>query len=162
MLAATGLRASRGTNGHHAPVRVDEFRSWLVRFGDAWEARDAEALAGLFAPGALFEVQPFETPLRGKPQIREHWSERFAGQADAAFQAEVLGVGETYGVAHWRTTFRPATDDPTTAVSVNGGIANAGPAVAAIDGVLMAAFDPRGRCTSLRQWWHEGAPLPGS
>jgi uncharacterized protein (TIGR02246 family) len=142
---------------HHARVRVEDFRAWLVRYGDAWEARDAQALAALFAPGALFEAQPFQAPLRGKPQIREHWTERFAGHAEPAFRAEVLGVGATYGVAHWRTTYRPSTEGAAAADT-----ASAGPAMAAIDGVLMAAFDPVGRCTSLRQWWHEGEPLPGS
>jgi ketosteroid isomerase-like protein len=178
-------------------VRVDDFSSWLTRYGDAWEARDAEALARLFAPGALFEAQPFATPLRGKPAIRAHWAERFVGQADPAFRAEVLGVGQTFGVAHWRTTYRPtsepgtatavdpatadhptatadpatadpATADPATADPATGsatvgqttGPAEVGPATVAIDGVLMAAFDPMGRCTSLRQWWHEGEPLP--
>ena len=28
-----------------------------------------------------------------------------------------------------------------------------------MDGVLVAALDDRGRCTSLRQWWHESRRL---
>ena len=126
-------------------MRPDDFGAWLTRYGDAWEARDAEAIAALFAPGALFEAQPFAMALRDKPAIRDHWRARFAGQRDPSFSAEVLGVGVTYGVAHWRATYRPTAEPPPTAE----------PSLA-IDGVLMAAFDPVGRCTSLRQWWHEG------
>jgi len=55
----------------------------------------------------------------------------------------VLGAGETYAVAHWRATFRRADEAA---------------ARSALDGVLMAAFDRSGRCTSLRQWWHVGDP----
>jgi hypothetical protein len=50
-------------------------------------------------------------------------------------------------VAHWRATFRRADEAA---------------ARSALDGVLMAAFDRSGRCTSLRQWWHVGDPeAPG-
>ena len=57
---------------------------------------------------------------------------------EAAFSAQVLGAGDTYGVAHWRVASRDR----------------------ALDGVLVAALDDRGRCTSLRQWWHESANSP--
>jgi hypothetical protein len=34
-----------------------------------------------------------------------------------------------------------------------------GVAERALDGVLVCALDGRGRCTSLRQWWHETTGL---
>lgn len=130
-----------------APMRLEDVRDWLVRYGDAWEARDAEGMSALFAPGALFQPEPFMDALRGKPAIRDHWRGRLERQSDVQFRAEVLGVGATYGVAHWVVGYRSADaaedapDDPAKQV---------------IDGVLLAAFDRSGRCTSLRQWWHEG------
>lgn len=131
----------RRSNGHDAGGRVERIRAWLVRFGDAWEALDAEAIEAQFAPGALFQPMPFEPALQGKPAIRRHWEELLAEQAEVDFRAELLGAGETYGVAHYRATYR----------SPAGTLERS-----AIDGMLMGAFDRSGRCTSLRMWRHAG------
>lgn len=129
-------------------MRVDDFRAWLVRFGDAWEGRDADGISALFAPGALFQAEPFTDALRGKPAIRDHWHGRLERQVGIQFRAEVLGVGVTYGVAHWVVGYGLADAAADTAKAV-------------IDGVLLAAFDRSGRCTSLRQWWHESRTTTG-
>jgi hypothetical protein len=134
-------RAHRPTNGHGAGARVELFRAWLVRFGDAWEARDPGAITALFAPGAVVQPDPFRDAVRGKPGILAYWAEllgmasadRIRGGSTAlSFEAEVLGAGERHGVAHWTVT--------------DGGHVR--------DGILLAAFDASGRCTSFRQWWH--------
>jgi hypothetical protein len=109
------------------------FTEWLTRYGDAWEAGDGEAGAALFAVGATLQRTPFETLLRGRRAIREHFDVAFADLRGASFTAQVLGAGDTYGVAH----FRVGTVDH------------------ALDGVMVVALDERGRCTSLRQWWHQ-------
>lgn len=111
------------------------FTDWLTRFGDAWEAGDAEAASALFAVGATLQPTPFDDLLRGRRAIREHLDGLFAGWAKASFTAQVLGAGDTYGVAHFRV----------------------GSSSRALDGVIVVALDDRGRCTSLRQWWHESA-----
>ncbi len=123
-------------NGHGGGQRVELFRAWLVRFGDAWEARDPDAITALFGPGATFQPDPFAETLRGKPAIRAYWAGQLAGDGKLDFRAEVLGAGETHGLAHLLVS------GPDTST----------------DGILMAAFDAAGRCTSLRQWWHAGPP----
>lgn len=122
-------------------MQLDAFQAWLVRYGDAWEARDASALAALFAPGSTLQPGPFAPAVVGRPAIRDHWAPLLERLRDGSFRAEVLGVGATYGIAHWVTTAR----------SVDGRSIIA-------DGVLLAAFDRSGRCTALREWWHEGSP----
>lgn len=109
------------------------FTDWVTRFGDAWEAADSAAAAALFTVGATLQPTPFAVLLRGKRQISSYFDEVFVSWKRASFSAQILGAGHTYLVAHWRV----ATDSR------------------ALDGVLMAALDERGRCTSLRQWWHE-------
>ena len=113
--------------------RVEEVTRWLTALGDAWESGDADALASLFAVGATLQDTPFDALIRGRRAIREHYAAEFLGWPGVAFSAQVLGAGDTYGVAHWRLS--------------SGSRAR--------DGVLVAALDDRGRCTSLRQWWHE-------
>ena len=123
---------------HPGGDRLDAFRAWLERFGDAHEARDAAAVSAGFAPGATFQPGPFAPSVVGRPSIREYWSSVFAAQRDVSFAAEVLGVGAVHAIAHWSATF--TTPDGRRSAS---------------DGILIAAFDASGRCTSLRQWWHD-------
>lgn len=113
--------------------RLEEVTRWLTALGDAWESADADALASLFAVGATLQDTPFDALIRGRRAIRDHFAGEFSGWPGASFSAQVLGAGDTYGVAHWRVA--------------SGSRAR--------DGVLVAALDDRGRCTSLRQWWHE-------
>jgi hypothetical protein len=112
--------------------RVATFTGWLTAFGDAWEQGDAAELGGLFVVGATFAPDPFAELVRGRRAVLAWFSERFAQWPGAAFSAQVLGAGDTYGVAHFRVTSGER----------------------AIDGVWVVALDQRGRCESLRQWWH--------
>jgi hypothetical protein len=121
------------------PPLLDAFTAWLTAFGDAWEQADAERMADLFALGATMQPEPFAEPIRGRHLIGEHWQSELRGLTAVRFSAQVLGAGDTYGVAHFRVEF------------------DAGEKVAARDGVLLTALDSRGRCTSLRAWWHQSA-----
>lgn len=116
------------------------FTDWLTLYGDAWESGDDKAAGELFTVGATFLPSPFAELLRGRRAIVGHLTDQFRRWGRVSFSAQVLGVGDTYAVAHWR-------------------IASDG---AAMDGVLVAALDERGRCTSLRQWWHETVAAPSS
>ena len=115
--------------------RIDEVSRWLTALGDAWESADSDALASLFVVDATLQPTPFAELIRGRRAIRDHFRSEFVGWPGASFAAQVLGAGDTYGVAHWRVA--------------SGSRAR--------DGVLVAALDDRGRCTSLRQWWDETA-----
>ena len=115
-----------------ASGRVEAFSRWLTAFGDAWEAGDAAALDPLFAVGATLAPDPFAELVRGRRAIAAHFGAQFAEWQGSSFAAQVLGAGDTYGVAHWRVS---SSDQ-------------------ALDGVWIVALDPRGRCTSLRQWRH--------
>ena len=113
-------------------ARLEAFSGWLTAFGDAWEAGDASRLSPLFTVGASFAPDPFGDVIRGRRTLVTHFGELFGKWPGASFSAQVLGVGDTYGVAHWRVSS----------------------AERALDGVWVLALDPRGRCESLRQWWH--------
>ena len=113
--------------------RLEAVSRWLTALGDAWESGDADAVSSLFAVGATLQQTPFDELIRGRRAIRDHFAAEFVAWPGASFAAQVLGAGDTYGVAHWRVAIGSR----------------------ARDGVLVAALDDRGRCTSLRQWWHE-------
>ena len=123
---------------------VQAMTAWLTAFGDTWERGDADAAAALFAPGATFQPSPFGDLVRGRNRIAAHWAEVMSGQQAIRFQGEILGVGTTYGIAHWRVVIgRP--DDR---------------AIRVVDGILLAAFDRRGRAASVRSWSQEASGQP--
>ena len=113
------------------------FTTWLTSYGDAWEQADVELAGSLFSVDATLQDTPFSQLVRGRRAIREHLFDLFEDWSEASFTAQILGAGDTYGVAHWRIASPER----------------------AIDGVLVAALDDRGRCTSLRQWYHESRRL---
>jgi ketosteroid isomerase-like protein len=120
---------------------VQAMTVWLTAFGDAWERGDADAAAALFAPAATFQPSPFAELVRGRSAIAAHWAEVMSGQQPIRFQGEILGVGTTYGIAHWRVVIEQSDDR----------------AIRVVDGILLAAFDRRGRATSVRSWSQEGS-----
>jgi hypothetical protein len=119
------------------PPLLEAFTAWLSRFGDSWEAADADAMVADFGPAASLQATPFAAPVRGGEPIADYWRRELADVTDVHFSAQVLGAGDTYGIAHWRVAFSRG-DVPWTR-----------------DGILLAALDARGRCASLRMWWHE-------
>jgi SnoaL-like domain len=121
-----------------ASARVEAFSGWLTAFGDACEQGDAGALGALFTVGATFAPDPFAELVRGRRAVVASFGERFAEWPRAAFSAQVLGAGDTYGVAHWRVASGER----------------------ALDGVWVVALDARGRCESLREWSHASGGSP--
>jgi hypothetical protein len=126
----------------HGSPRLESFSRWLADFGDGWEAADPDAMAALFTVGATLQPTPFSELLRGRRQLLDFFAEQLTGAEAIHFAAQVLGAGDTYGVAHWRASYRLAVE----------GVA---PVERVRDGIMVCALDDRGRCTSLRQWWHE-------
>jgi hypothetical protein len=120
--------------GSRAADRVERFRAWLEALAEAMETADLAALDRLFALEASYRPGPFEPVLRGRHAIRAHFGAQLAERGTVAVSARALGVGTTYGVAHWVVGWSAGGRDRMD------------------DGVLLAAFDPLGRCTSLRSW----------
>lgn len=120
---------------------VQAMTVWLTAFGDAWERCDADAAAALFAPGATFQPSPFAELVRGRGRIAAHLAGVMSGQQAIRFQGEILGVGTTYGIAHWRVVIGQHDDRP----------------IRVVDGILLGAFDRRGRATSVRSWSQEAS-----
>lgn len=129
--------------------RLERFRAWLEAFAEALERADGPAIERAFAIESTCLPGPFAAPLRGRAAIRDHLLARVGRAPGLSVAAEVLGVGATYGVAHWRLTWAGAPSAP------------AGPAAPAEDGVLLVALDVTGRCTALREWVAAGEVGPG-
>jgi hypothetical protein len=117
------------------PNRIQRFVAWLDAFGGALERHDLDALDALFAVEASYRPTPFAPVVRGRRRIRDALAAQIEGRTAMAVTARALGVGSTYAIAHWAASWQAS--DGRDAVE---------------DAVLLAAFDPFGRCTSLRTW----------
>jgi hypothetical protein len=145
---------------------VERFRAWLEAFARALEEGDPAAAASLFAVGSTYRSGPFAPVLRGRRAIQAHLEALIGGRPGMVIRARALGMGVTYGLAHWVAAWpadgsrqrdaQAAGDARTSDEPLLGTDAPSG-AERISDGILLVAFDPVGRCTSLREWSVQGA-----
>jgi hypothetical protein len=115
------------------------FKSWLEAYGQAWEKRDPEAAAALFAEDGTYQVTPFLEPMRGRKAIFEYWCEVARTEENIRFGYEILVEKPELNIARWSASF----------VIIPPGLQTK------LDGIFLIALDDEGRCKSLREWWHK-------
>jgi hypothetical protein len=118
-------------------VTHDELDRWLGDYGAAWEARDGELAASLFAEDGVYCWGPHDPPLQGREAIRDRWSLATGNQRDVAFRHEILGTDGARAFARWWSTFV----DRSTGSRVE------------LDGVFVLDFADDGLCARLQEWW---------
>ena len=115
------------------------FKSWLDAYGQAWESRNPEAAAALFAEDGTYQVTPFLEPLRGRKAIFQYWSEVSRTEENIKFAYEILAVNPARNIARWSASFLIIPQRLPTK----------------LDGVFLISLDDQGRCKSLQEWWHK-------
>jgi hypothetical protein len=115
------------------------FESWLEAYGKAWESRDAEAAAALFAEDGTYQVTPFLAPMRGRKAILEYWLGVARTEENIRFGYEILVSNSEINIARWSASFVIAPHGLQTK----------------LDGIFLISLDEEGRCKSLREWWHK-------
>jgi uncharacterized protein (TIGR02246 family) len=119
------------------------FRLWMDAYGKAWESRDAEAAAALYAKDGSYQVTPFLEPMRGRKAIFEYWSNVARTEEKIQFEYEVLVASRELNIARWSASL----------VIVPQGLKTK------LDGIFVISLDEEGRCKSLREWWHKQQDL---
>ena len=115
------------------------FKQWLDAYGRAWESRDPQAAAELYANDGSYQVTPFLEPLRGRQAILDYWTEVARTEIDISFEYEILAVTERLGIARWHASFvRTPPGLPTK-----------------LEGIFVISLNAEGKCTSVREWWHK-------
>jgi hypothetical protein len=115
------------------------FASWLNCYGRAWETRNPQAAAALFAEDGTYQVTPFLEPMRGRPDILEYWTKVAQTEQNIQFGYEILAITPEHGIARWWASFAIAPPGLQTR----------------LDGIFLISLDENGRCRSLREWWHK-------
>jgi uncharacterized protein (TIGR02246 family) len=115
------------------------FKSWLAAYGKAWESRDAEAAAALYAEDGTYQVTPFLEPMRGRKAILEYWLGVARTEENIRFEYEILVASREQNIARWSASF----------VIVPQGLQTR------LDGIFLISLDEDARCKSLQEWWHK-------
>lgn len=124
----------------------EAFALWIGSLGRAWEARDPEAAAGLFAADATYQENPFEPPLVGRAAILAYWSDVSQTQKEIRFDSEIIAVTDQVAVTRWMVSFHRIPSG----------------AAVRLDGVSVGSFDAEDRCVSWREWWHRQEEQPAA
>jgi ketosteroid isomerase-like protein len=119
-------------------ISVADLETWLGAYERAWERKDPDAAANLFAADARYFETPYAQPFEGQSGVRDYWTRVTADQRDIDFQYSSIAVDGDTGIASWSATF----------TTISGGVK------VELNGVFVLAFDADKRCTVLREWWH--------
>ena len=111
---------------------------WLDDYGRAWEARDSDAAAALFAEDAVYQWGPFGQRFRGRPLIRTAWEEATEKQQNVEFGYEVITATNRGGIVRWWSSYDELGRDGRMR----------------LEGIFRLAFDDDGLCSSFEEWFN--------
>ncbi len=123
----------------------------------AWEQRDEQMFAALFAVQGEYHNTPFAVQC-GHEQLAEYWR-RVKLQEDVQVDYEIWSRSESGGVAHWHVTYQVASEElfQIWAKSTGTNLISREPGdplpKMVLDGVLKAEFE-EGLCRKCEIWWH--------
>jgi hypothetical protein len=109
---------------------------WAETWSEAWPAKDADAVADLYAKGAVFRSQPFRSVHRGPAGARDYAEWAFSEQDDAEcwFGTPVVD-GRRATVEYWAVVSFEGRDET-------------------IAGIAVIRFDDDGLVAEQRDYWN--------
>jgi ketosteroid isomerase-like protein len=113
-------------------------KQWFESYKAAWEHRDSQAAAAMFAPDAEYRADPFEPSFLGEKEIRRYWSDVANTQRDVKVTFELLSAEPGVGIVRWRASF----------VRVPSG------QKVELEGIAQFFLNSEGKCTRFLEWWN--------
>ena len=128
---------SRGSAFRDYPGIVDRagVATWMDAYRDAWISNEPAAIGALFTDDALYSIDAFAEPWRGREEIVRRWTAGIAQQVAFTFEVQVIEGDVAF--VHWHV-FTQNVGDP---IRVE------------YDGLLQLRFAPDGRCAEHREWF---------
>lgn len=86
----------------------------VVRFNDALNMRDLDAVMRLMTPDCVFEnthPSPDGTRYEGQPAVREFWERFFAGASETRIEIEEIFAADQRVIMRWIYTWRGPLGD---------------------------------------------------
>ena len=107
-------------------------RAWVDTWRRAWPREDVEAIASMYAPGAVYSSHPFREPETARSYVERAFGEETL--VEAWFGEPVVG-GDRAAVEYWAVLRSPGGGELT------------------IAGAAFLHFDADGRVTDHRDYW---------
>jgi len=110
-------------------------RRWMQAYRDAWVSNTPDDVAALFTDDAVYSLDAFAPPWRGREEIVRRWTIGISQRVDMSF--DVIAIDGDVAVVHWRVITQNAGD----------------PVRIEYDGVLQLRFAADGRCAAYGEWF---------
>lgn len=102
-----------------ADVALAAARRWADTWARGWEARDTDAIMGLYHPSAVYSTQPFRTPNRGRDQGRGYVQQAFDEEAEVrAWCGTPIVDGDRAAVQWWATMLENGVEVTLAGISI--------------------------------------------
>ncbi len=108
-----------------------KLKDWVEQLRLAWEGAEPARAASLFTEEAVYQNDPFQPPLRGRPEIERYWATATENQSDLVVTMGEPLLDGNRAVVEWWTTTNDATDC----------------------GALVLSFEGE-KCQGLREYWN--------
>lgn len=110
---------------------------WLDAYKAAWQSQNPAAIADLFGEQALYQISPFQEPLRGREAITAYWRGICETQQNVRFSYELFSVQDGLCVAHWWVNFQRVKTGK----------------IVELDGILVFSLAQDECCSTFREWY---------
>jgi uncharacterized protein (TIGR02246 family) len=113
-------------------------RRWAETWERGWAEHDVDAIAALYADGAVFLTSPFREPRFGAEGVREYVEWAFADEASADVRFGSPVVAGNRATVEWWVVSRSSVGEDST-----------------LAGISLLRFDPNGLVSEQYDYWHE-------
>ncbi len=108
---------------------------WVAAYGKAWNERDADLAASIFAEQSAYYDHLLQPPHVGREGVAEYWRTVTASQSEVnCLMGEPIVMGNRFAVEFW------------TRMKADG-------ADATVAGCMLMRLDGEGLCEELREYW---------
>lgn len=99
-----------------------DLRALTDRYFDAWERRDADAIAALHTEDSVFHLHAGQEPARGREAVRDAFAAMFEQWPDLSFEQVSLHLGEDCWAVEWRIRSGEMETDLADIVTIEDGL----------------------------------------
>jgi len=110
-------------------------RAWVEAYVAAWNSNDPERIGALFAAEAVYRIEPYAEPWRGREAIVAGWLEHRDEPGDTEFEWWHRARDGDLWILEAKTRYRSLGKD--------------------FCNLWLVRLDAEGRCAEFAEWWKE-------
>jgi uncharacterized protein (TIGR02246 family) len=99
-----------------------DVRALFDRYAEAWERRDAVAIAAMHTEDSVYHLHAGSEPAQGREAVREAFAELFRQWPDISFDLVEVLVGDDFWAVEWKVRSGAFEADLADVVKLEGGL----------------------------------------